>query len=129
MTVAKLLVGALAATSLVSATLPKLGGVNLAGLDFGIDINGGSGNFVAPPLAQVDHFAAAGANAVRIPFGWQYATPQLGGALNANFFATLDALVQRALSKGQWAILDLHNYARFNGGIVGQGGPTNAQVR
>lgn len=128
MTVTKLLVGALAATSLVSATLPKLHGVNLAGLDFGMDINGNSGNFVGPPIDQIDHFASKGANAVRIPFGWQYATPSLGGTLDANFFKTLDALVQRGLSKGNWVILDLHNYARWNGGIIGQGGPTNAQV-
>lgn len=129
MTVAQLLVGALAATSLVSATLPKLHGVNLAGLDFGIDTNGGqSGGNVPPPISQVDHFATAGANVCRLPFGWQAATPQLGGALDANFAKTLDALVQQGLSKGQWVILDLHNYARWNGGIVGQGGPTNAQV-
>lgn len=25
-------------------------------------------------------------------------------------------------------VLDLHNYARWNGGIVGQGGPTDAQL-
>jgi len=24
-------------------------------------------------------------------------------------------------------IIDIHNYARWNGGIIGQGGPTNAQ--
>jgi aryl-phospho-beta-D-glucosidase BglC (GH1 family) len=27
---------------------------------------------------------------------------------------------------GAYCILDIHNYARWNGGIVGQGGPSNS---
>jgi len=35
--------------------------------------------------------------------------------------------VSQALSSGAYVIVDIHNYARWNGGIIGQGGPTNAQ--
>jgi endoglucanase len=33
--------------------------------------------------------------------------------------------VQACLSTGAYCILDLHNFARFNGGIIGQGGPSD----
>jgi endoglucanase len=67
--------------------------------------------------------------AQRIPFGWQYMQPTIGGDLSSSFFQQYDAIVQLALSQpsNPYVILDLHNYARVNGAIVGQGGPTNAQ--
>ncbi|KAG7566855.1 hypothetical protein FFLO_01356 [Filobasidium floriforme] len=105
--------------------LPRLGGFNIAGFDFGTDTNGGSN----PATSQIDHFVKNGANVFRLPFGWNPAVGgQLGGTLNPSWFTAYDKLVQYTLSKGAYAILDLHNYARWNGGIVGQGGPTDAQL-
>lgn len=67
-------------------------------------------------------------NTFRLPVGWQYLVDnQLGGPLNAANFAKYDAQVQACLATGAYCILDIHNYARWNGGIIGQGGPTNAQ--
>lgn len=56
-------------------------------------------------------------------------TPTLGGSIDETWFATFDTTVQAALSASSapYVILDLHNYARWNGAIVGQGGPSNAQ--
>jgi endoglucanase len=48
-------------------------------------------------------------------------------ALDANNFVKYDQLVQACLSTGTKCIIDIHNYARFNDEIIGQGGPTNAQ--
>jgi endoglucanase len=36
-------------------------------------------------------------------------------------------LVQSCLKTGAYCVIDVHNFARWNGKIVGQGGPTNAQ--
>lgn len=78
---------------------------------------------------------------------WQLMTPTLGGTINSSFFEEYDTTVQAALSSNSdvYVIVDLvselecwhrcaltsmdykHNYARWNGDIVGQGGPTNAQ--
>jgi len=69
-----------------------------------------------------------GLNIFRLPVGWQYLTPTLGGTLSASFFSQYDTVMQACLATGAKCILDLHNYARWNGGIIGQGGPTNAQV-
>lgn len=42
-------------------------------------------------------------------------------------FASYDNLVQQCLATGAHCIVDIHNYARFDGQIIGQGGPTDAQ--
>ncbi|KAF8908631.1 glycoside hydrolase superfamily, partial [Gymnopilus junonius] len=47
------------------------------------------------------------------------------GVINSTNLATYDALVQACLGTGAYCIVDVHNYARFNGQIIGQGGPTN----
>nr|ABP02069.1 carboxymethylcellulase [Cryptococcus sp. S-2] len=126
------LAGALAAplageSALHRRTLPRLGGVNLAGCDFGIDIYGNSGTPACPGTEQVGHFIADGANLFRLPAGWQYlvGNNQASTSLAPDFFAQYDALVQAVISKGAYAIIDVHNYARWNGAIIGQGGPSN----
>lgn len=69
-------------------------------------------------------------NAFRLPVGWQFLlNNNLGGTLDGNNFAQYDSLVQGCLNSGaQLCILDIHNYARWNGAIVGQGGPADAQL-
>ncbi|MCJ1400881.1 Endoglucanase EG-II [Xylographa trunciseda] len=78
----------------------------------------------------MQHFVTGdGLNCFRLPVGWQYLVANtLGGTLDPTFFASYNQLVQACLATGAHCIVDLHNYARWNGGIVGQGGPTNAQL-
>jgi hypothetical protein len=70
-----------------------------------------------------------GLNTFRIPVGWQFLlNNNLGGTLDSNAWATYDKQIQGCLNAGAaLCIVDIHNYARWNGAIVGQGGPTNAQ--
>ncbi|KZP20628.1 glycoside hydrolase family 5 protein [Athelia psychrophila] len=114
-------VNALPRNTRTSNAIGPLGGVNMAGYDFGAG--------VIPPVGQYAHFAAQGVNIFRIPFSWNLMTPTLGGSIDGTWFSTFDKTVQAALSSSTspYVILDLHNYARWNGGIIGQGGPTNAQ--
>ncbi|KAF8898927.1 endoglucanase [Infundibulicybe gibba] len=109
---------------------PFLGGVNMAGYDFSVATDGSfNGTGVNPPVSQFSHFASQGVNIFRIPFAWQLMTPTLGGTISSSFFSRYDATVQAALNSGSspFVILDLHNYARWNGAIISQGGPTDAQ--
>jgi endoglucanase len=132
-----------AAPAQVSSRASKVqyAGVNIAGFDFGCTIDGAcalSGtnkpyNIVSggTALGQMNHFVRDDSlNAFRLPVGWQFLlNNQLGGTLYAANFAQYDSLVQGCLNSGaSLCILDIHNYARWNGGIVGQGGPTNAQL-
>ncbi|KAF8313040.1 cellulase-domain-containing protein, partial [Clavulina sp. PMI_390] len=69
-----------------------------------------------------------GFNIFRLPVGWQYlVNGVLGGTLDPTNLATYDELVQGCLSALAYCIIDIHNYARWDGGIIGQGGPTNDQ--
>lgn len=77
----------------------------------------------------MQHFATDDQlNLFRLPVGWQYLVDNsLGGPLDESFFSTYDQIMQACLATGALCILDVHNYARWNGGIIGQGGPSNDQ--
>lgn len=73
-----------------------------------------------------------GLNVFRLPVAWQYlVNNQLGGTLDSANFAEYDSLMQGCLDAGaELCIIDVHNYARWNGQIVGQsdGGPTDKDL-
>jgi len=129
----------LAAKAVNANGTTKYAGVNIAGFDFGCGTDGSQTLLnVDPPLSslgggdgagQMTHFVNDDKlNIFRLPVGWQYLTDgTLGGTLNSANLQKYDQLVQACLSSGASCIIDIHNYARWNGGIVGQGGPTNDQ--
>lgn len=72
-------------------------------------------------LAKHDGF-----NGFRPPVEWQFLVNKVYAAeRNADNSPKFDALVQACLvtGRGDWCIINIHNYARWNGGIVGQEGP------
>ncbi|KAI5836460.1 glycoside hydrolase family 5 protein [Schizophyllum commune Tattone D] len=126
-----LLIASVATAITVAKAIPFLGGVNTAGYDFSVYTDGSfEGPGTDPPSWQYQHFADEGANIFRIPFAWQLMTPNVGSSIDEGFFQRYDATVQSALSASTspYVILDLHNYARFNNAIVGQGGPANEDL-
>lgn len=126
-----------------TGTGTQFAGINIAGFDFGCSTDGTCNvPAVYPPLknfdgannypdgvGQMQHFVNDDKlNIFRLPVGWQYlVNNNLGGTLNATNLAVYDQLVQGCLATGSYCIVDIHNYARWNGQIIGQGGPTNAQ--
>jgi len=127
------------AETLLKRAAVQYRGVNIAGFDFGCGIDGTCNVTAAyPPLAslggpdgigQMQHFSKdLGMNIFRLPVGWQYlVNNKLGGSLDGNNVGKYDQLVQGCLATGAHCIIDVHNYARWNGQIIGQGGPSNAQ--
>ncbi|EHL00247.1 putative endoglucanase EG-II [Glarea lozoyensis 74030] len=118
-------------------------GVNIAGFDFGCLTDGSQDPKKAvPPVnglggpdgaAQMSHFVKDDHfNIFRLPVGWQYLTGSTlssTSTLNAGNLQKYDQLVQACLRSASTTVcvLDIHNYARWNKQIIGQGGPTNAQ--
>ncbi|KAI1879417.1 hypothetical protein JX265_002371 [Neoarthrinium moseri] len=107
-------------------------GVAIAGGDFGCQIDGScptsSVQFAGDAADQMKHFVGEGLNMIRIPTSWQFlVNNQLGSTLNANNLAKYDQLMQECLDTGAHCMIDIHNFARWNGGIIGQGGPTDDQ--
>lgn len=104
-------------------------GVNIAGFDFGCNTDGDCTESAAwPPLTkyygmdgagQMQHFVNDdGFNLFRLPVGWQFLTGDLasGTIVDANL-QEYDDLVQTCLATGASCIIDIHNYARFNGEV------------
>ncbi|KAG6000551.1 hypothetical protein E4U21_005347 [Claviceps maximensis] len=57
---------------------------------------------------------------------WQYVTAgEPSDKLDEVNWGNFDKLVQACLSYGAYCIVDLHNFARYNNLVIGQGGPTN----
>ncbi|CAN8104723.1 unnamed protein product [Discula destructiva] len=112
-------------------------GVSIAGLDFGCSTDGtctaGGALFPSTGAAQMQHFSSKNSlNIFRLPVGWQFLTNHvLGGDLDATNFGQYHTLMQSCLAiEGAKCLIDIHNYARWNGDIIGQSGasgPTNAQ--
>uniref|UniRef100_A0A8H8CGC2 cellulase n=1 Tax=Psilocybe cubensis TaxID=181762 RepID=A0A8H8CGC2_PSICU len=125
--------------SLTSRATGKLShvGINIAGFDFGCNSDGScTASGAWPPLlkyyghdgeGQMQHFVNDdGFNTFRLPVGWQFLTNDaMSGTINQTNLAKYDDLVQACLATGASCIVDVHNYARFNGQIIGQGGPSN----
>ncbi|KAL1864617.1 hypothetical protein Daus18300_007634 [Diaporthe australafricana] len=116
-------------------------GVAIAGGDFGCQIDGtcptgstqlplGSNGGGGDGPGQMQHWTSLSKplNLFRLPVSWQFlANNQLGGDLDAANAAKYDKLVQACLATGAHCMVDIHNFARWNGGIIGQGGPTDDQ--
>lgn len=106
-------------------------GVNIAGLDFGCSTDGtcavASATFPATGAAQMQHFATNDQlNVFRLAVSWQFLTNHTaGGDLDATNFGRYNQLMTSCLATGAKCVLDIHNYARWDGDIIGQGGPTD----
>lgn len=66
-------------------------------------------------------------NAFRLPVAWQFLVENPGSPLISANMEQYDALVQACLATGSLCIIDIHNYARWDGLIIGQGGPKDEQ--
>ncbi|KAK5659183.1 hypothetical protein OQA88_1273 [Cercophora sp. LCS_1] len=103
-------------------------GVSIAGGDFGCTING----TCPPPQTllptttgpdQMTHFATTNMlNIFRLPVSWQHLVAStLSGPLidNTPYYGLLDA----CLATGATCILCIHNFARWDGAVIGQSQP------
>ncbi|EPS38995.1 hypothetical protein H072_7244 [Dactylellina haptotyla CBS 200.50] len=112
----------------------RYAGVNIAGFDFGMSTSGTQNapeiiDVSSTGVTQMQHFVNNDKfNIFRLPAGWQFLlNNNLGGTLDSNNFGKYDRLVQGCLNTGAMCIIDVHNYARWNGGVIGQGGPSDDQ--
>lgn len=67
-----------------------------------------------------------GMNMFRLPVSWQFlANNQPGAALDAKNLGRYDQVMQACLATGAYCMIDIHNFARWDGKIIGQGGPSD----
>jgi endoglucanase len=98
-----------------------MAGVNLAGAEFNSKRRPGRYGFdyIYPDEEEVWYFMEHGLTTFRIPFLWQRLQPEIGGPLDVDELTRLDGVVDHVVQLGGAVILDVHNYGRFNGAVVG----------
>lgn len=117
--------------SLCGAISANLKGVTFAGAEFGV-YNTFDGPVPYPGVHEYDYmypnspsayefFIDTGMNAIRIPFRWERLQPSIAsGFINSAEMGRLRSTVNEASCYGAHVILDMHNYGRHNGRIIGE---------
>jgi len=102
----------------------RYAGINLAGAEFNSGKRPGTlfKDYTYPAASDYAYFAGQGMNIVRLPFLWERLQPQPAGELDAAQLALLKKAVGQAKAQGQYLILDVHNYAKYNGARLGSEG-------
>lgn len=122
--ISALFISALAAPK---AGLPKRAsklqwvGVNEACAEFAPDKRPGTYNvdYRFPDPASIQNFTSQGFNIIRVPTLMERMTPSgLSGALDSAYLGHLTDTVNTITSAGAYAIIDAHNYGRFNDAII-----------
>ncbi|MGH1587920.1 glycoside hydrolase family 5 protein [Methylobacterium phyllosphaerae] len=88
-------------------------GVNLSGPEWK-----GSAAYPAPGL--IDYYIKTGMTVFRLPFLWERLQPKLGADLSVNEVAALDRVVDQVTRRGIYIVLDMHNYMRRDGEVIGE---------
>jgi endoglucanase len=105
----------------IPASAVEYAGVNLSGAEFGESQLPGTygSSYTYPTPAEIDYYRAVGMNVVRIPFRWERLQRSLYAGLDATEFSRLSYIVGYATSHGVSVLIDPHNYARYNGNLIG----------
>jgi len=100
---------------------PLLVGVNLSGAGFGPSVVPGKHgtNYTYPAESYYKKYSDLGMPLVRLPFLWERIQPKLNSPLNAEEFARLKQSLDFAQKHNVKVILDLHNYYRYYGKLIG----------
>jgi aryl-phospho-beta-D-glucosidase BglC (GH1 family) len=93
-------------------------GMNLAGAEFGNGSRYGY-DYIYPTAGELDYFKAEGMDLIRLPFRWERVQPALGGELNPEEVGRIVTFLDEAQARGMHVVLDVHNYGRYNGQVIG----------
>jgi len=104
-------------------------GVSLAGGEFSPDqLPGVHGlDYFYPTVDSFDYYLGQGLTLLRVPCRWERLQRALNGDLDPVELGRLDALVTGARTRKMQLVIDIHNYARYQGDLIGTVGvPTAA---
>ncbi|GHC06896.1 hypothetical protein GCM10007047_24940 [Cerasicoccus arenae] len=103
-------------------------GVNLAGAEFTTSAMPGTfgTHYFYPSAADFDYYQSKGLNLIRLPFRWERLQPTPNSPLNSAELDRLQQTVALADARGMKVILDMHNYARYYGELIGSANVPNS---
>ncbi|KAH8819393.1 glycoside hydrolase family 5 protein [Xylogone sp. PMI_703] len=108
-------------TGAPQATGFKWVGVDESGAEFGQgNLPGKWGtDFIFPSNTSLQTLIGQGFNIFRVPFLMERMAPNgLAGALDPGYLANYTGTVNYITSNGGWAVIDPHNFGRYNGAII-----------
>lgn len=107
---------------------PRLFGVSLCGAEFGETVLPGTyGRHYTYPAAQhLDYYKSREIKLVRLPFRWERLQRPLLAPLDVTELSRIDAFVDQCRKRGIQVLLDPHNYARYDGKLIGSPDVSNA---
>lgn len=97
----------------------KLRGVNYAGAEFGKRPGKLFKDYMYPSAKDLDYFFKKGFNTIRLPFLWERIQRRPNEPLDREELRQIDAVAKITADAGAYLVLDLHNYARYDGAIIG----------
>lgn len=105
----------------VYASITYSRGVNMAGPEFNSGTLPGvpETNFTWNNDASYNYFAGKGLTTIRVPILWERIQPTLNTALYATYLNGLKNNITWAKNHGAKVIIDVHNYGRYRGGVIG----------
>lgn len=100
----------------------RLIGINLAGAEFAPQrLPGKYGSeYRFPTEAQFRYYQTAGFNAIRLPILWERLQPNLLGELDPDYLRGIINSLDMAATHRMRLVVDLHNYARYRGKLIGE---------
>nr|WP_244308975.1 cellulase family glycosylhydrolase [Pseudomonas duriflava] len=115
----------------VRAEQVNLVGLNISGAGFAPQVLPGINgtHYIFPVEAYFQQWSARGIRLIRFPIIWERLQPTLGDALDPTYAALIDRTFTYASKYNVRIILDLHNYARYRGQIIGAGAVTYAHYQ
>ncbi len=96
-------------------------GINLAGAEFTpAQLPGIHGqDYFYPTAESLDYYRDKGLTLVRLPCRWERLQRALNAPLDPDELALLDGVIAAAAARDMAVILDIHNYARYGGAVIG----------
>ncbi|KKF94606.1 putative endo-beta-1,4-glucanase B [Ceratocystis fimbriata CBS 114723] len=98
----------------------KMMGASVSGAEFGAgSLPGVYGkDFTFANTSAIDALLSQGYNTIRLPFLMERLSPSLSGPLDSAYLKNYTEAVDFVTGKGGYAVLDPHNYGRYNGAVV-----------
>ncbi|KAG8876776.1 hypothetical protein FRB97_003927 [Tulasnella sp. 331] len=101
----------------------KFFGVSESGAEFGSTAWPGvlGTDYIWPAPSSIDYFTGLGFNTFRVPFLMERMSPPatgLAGPFDSTYLSGLTTIVNYITGKGAYALIDPHNYMRYNNAII-----------
>ncbi|KAA8906644.1 endoglucanase [Sphaerosporella brunnea] len=106
-----------------SRTKFKYFGINESGAEFGNNVIPGTlgTDYTWPTTDSIDFFLGKGMNTFRVTFLMERLSPPAGGltgTFDPTYLASLKQTASYITGKGGYAVIDPHNFGRYNGNIM-----------